>query len=422
MQLFAIGHNQETAPVELREKFSFGPAELVPALQELRAQQVAREAVIVSTCNRNEIYTVVPDIDAARDRLSDFFHDFHGVERGMIAHSLYALTQEQVVEHLFQVTAGIDSMVVGETQIFSQVKDAFQQAHNHQCTGPVLNRLFLRSFETGKRVRHQTRISQGSVSMSSCAVQLARKIFSDLSDKTTVLIGAGETSEQTARNLLSAGAGNFIIANRTVERAAELADRLGGAGIPLEQLMSALASADIVISSTASPEFLLTYADVKKLMQVRKNAPLFIIDLSVPRDIEPEIKKIGNVFLYDVDGLEAITADNRDRRSGEVETAMKIISEEVSHYMDWYRSLDVTPTIVELRNSFEEVQRRELEKLKGKVSSEEYARLESHSRSLVKKLLHLPTAEIKRSVSRGEGGYTNYVVRKLFHLDRNEDD
>jgi glutamyl-tRNA reductase len=270
-------------------------------------------------------------------------------------------------------------------------------------------------------VRHQTRISQGSVSMSSCAVQLARKIFSDLSDKTTVLIGAGETSEQTARNLLSAGAGNFIIANRTVERAAELADRLGGAGIPLEQLMGALASADIVISSTASPEFLLTYADVKKLMHVRKNAPLFIIDLSVPRDIEPEIKRIANVFLYDVDGLEAITAENRDRRSGEVETAMKIISEEVSSFMDWYRSLDVTPTIVSLRRSFEEVHRDELEKIKGKLPPEEYERLESYSRSIINKLLHRPSAEIKRSVSRGEGAYTSYVVRKLFRLDQEDD-
>lgn len=421
MELFAIGHNQQTAPVELREKFSFGPAELVPALQELRERGVARETVIVSTCNRNEIYTVVPDVESARSELSDFFHDFHGVERGMISHSLYALRQEQVVEHLFQVTAGIDSMVVGETQIFSQVKTAFEQAHSHQCTGPILNRLFLRSFETGKKVRHQTRISQGSVSMSSCAVQLARKIFRDLSDKTTVLIGAGETSEQTARNLLSAGAGNFIIANRTVERAAELADRLGGAGIPLEQLMGALASADIVISSTASPDFLLTYADVKKLMHVRKNAPLFIIDLSVPRDIEPEIRKIGNVFLYDVDGLESITNDNRERRSGEVDTAMKIISDEVSSYMDWYRSLDVTPTIVSLRRTFEDVGREELEKMRGKVDPEEFARLEAYSRNVINKLLHRPSSEIKRSVTRGEGGYTSYVVHKLFRLDHKDD-
>lgn len=421
MEIFAIGHNQETAPVELREKFSFGPTELIPALQTIRETEVAHESVIISTCNRNEIYTVVSDVEAAHRQLSDFFHDFHGVERGMIAHSLYALQQEQVVEHLFQVTSGIDSMVVGETQVFSQVKEAFRNAQSHKCTGPVLNRLFLRSFETSKRVRHQTRISHGSVSMSSCAVQLARKIFRDLSDKTTVLIGAGETSEQTARNLLNAGAGNFIIANRTVERAAELADRLGGSGIPLEQLMGALVSADIVISSTSSPEFLLTYAEVKKLMQVRKNAPLFIIDLSVPRDIEPEIRKIGNVFLYDVDGLETITAANRERRSGEIETATRIINEEVSHFMDWYRSLDVTPTIVSLRQSFEEIHRAELEKMKGKLPPEEYKHIEEYSRSIIKKLLHSPTAEIKRSVRRGEGGYTNYVVRKLFRLDKDDE-
>jgi glutamyl-tRNA reductase len=421
MQIFAIGHNQETAPVELREKFSFGPSELVPALEDLRGREVAREAVIVSTCNRNEIYSVVPDSEDARGLLTDFFHDFHGVERGIISHSLYALRQEQAVSHLFQVTSGVDSMVVGETQVLSQVKDAFNQAQRHRCTGPVLNRLFLSSFETGKRVRHQTSISQGSVSMSSCAVQLARKIFHNLSDKTTVLIGAGETSEQTARNLRGAGVRNMIIANRTVEHAAELADRLGGAGIPLEQLMGALEAADIVISSTSSSEFLITYAEVKKLMQARKNAPLFLIDLSVPRDVEPEIKKIANVFLYDVDGLSSIAEENRTRRSGEIDAAMKIISQEVSNYMDWYSSLDVTPTIVSLRESFEAINRQELAKLKHRVPPEEYKRLETYSRSIVNKLLHRPTAEIKRSVRRGEGGYTSYVVRKLFRLDEEDE-
>lgn len=422
MEIFALGHNQETAPVELREKFAFGPEELVPALRSVRERDLASEAVIVSTCNRNEIYTVVPDGEAARERLSDFFHDFHGVERGLVEHSLYALKQEQVVEHLFQVAAGVDSMVVGETQVFSQVKEAFHQAQLHQCTGPVLNRLFLRSFETGKRVRHQTHISQGHVSVSSCAVELARKIFQSFEDKTTVLIGAGETSEQTARSLLASGAGNFIIANRTVERAAELADRLGGAGIPLEQLDGALVSADIVISSTSSPDYLLTYADAKQLMRKRKNRPLFIIDLSVPRDIEPKIKKIGNIFLYDIDGLETITSANRERRASEVETAMKIIGEDVVDFMDWYRSLAVTPTIVSLRHSFEDIGRAELERMKGKVGPEEYHRLEEYTRSVLNKLLHNPTAEIRRSVRRGEESYTSYVVQKLFHLDKKEHD
>jgi glutamyl-tRNA reductase len=421
MEIFAIGHNQATAPVQLREKFAFGPDVLVPALHQLRQNDIAHESVIVSTCNRNEIYTVVPDAEAASNRLTNFFHDFHGVERGLIEHSLYALRQEQVVEHLFQVTAGVDSMVVGETQIFSQVKEAFLEAQRNHCTGPVLNRLFLRSFETGKRVRHQTRIAEGHVSVSSCAVELARKIFQDLSNKTTVLVGAGETSEQTARSLLSSGAGNFIIANRTVERAAELADRLGGSGIALEQLPTAIAAADIVISSTSSPGYLLTHAGVRKLMRARKNRPLFIIDLSVPRDVEPRIKKIGNVFLYDIDDLEGIAAENREHRSGEVDTAMRIIGEEVSAFMDWYRSLDVTPTIVSLRNSFDDVSRSELERMKQKLSPEEYQRLEEFTRSLVRKLLHRPTAEIKRSVRRGEGGYTSYVVRKLFRLDRNDE-
>jgi len=421
MEIFAIGHNQATAPVKVREQFAFGPDDLVPALRQLRQNDIAHETVIVSTCNRNEIYAVVPDAQDASNRLSDFFHDFHGVERGLIEHSLYALRQEQVVEHLFQVTAGVDSMVVGETQIFSQVKEAFLEAQRNQCTGPVLNRLFLRSFETGKRVRHQTRIAQGHVSVSSCAVELARKIFRDLSDKTTVLVGAGETSEQTARSLISAGASNFIIANRTVERAAELADRLGGSGVPLDQLQTALAGADIVVSSTSSPDFLLTYDDAKHLMKARQNRPLFIIDLSVPRDIEPRIKKIGNVFLYDIDDLEGIASENRERRSGEVETAMKIIGEEVSAFMDWYRSLDVTPTIVSLRDSFEGTSREELERMKQKLSPEEYQRLEEFTRGLVRKLLHSPTAEIKRSVRRGEGGYTSYVVRKLFRLDKDNE-
>ncbi|MDH3197543.1 MAG: glutamyl-tRNA reductase [Candidatus Krumholzibacteria bacterium] len=422
MMILAVGHNHETAPVSVRERFAFSGENLPAALEGVRGCRSVTESVILSTCNRNEIYTVVEDPEVARADIAEFLHDFHQVERELLRDSLYHYEQEGAVEHLFGVTAGIDSMVVGETQVFGQVKDAYDAAHTSAATGPVLNRLFAASFEVGKRVRHRTRISEGAISVSSCAVDLARKIFTNLGDRSTLLIGAGDTTERTAAALLGQGVRRFVVANRTVERAAALADRLGGAGVPLERLPEALRQADIVVSSTAAPGYLLGAEDIKSLMQERRNAPLFVIDLSVPRDIDPATRHIHNVFLYNIDDLSAIAEDNRARRKGEISQAGDIITAEVSKFMAWLSSLAVAPTVVTLRESFETVRAAEFDRLRHKLPPETQERVEAFSRQLINKLLHNPSTEIKRSTRRGEDRYLSYAIRRLFKLDEPGDD
>ncbi len=418
--ILALGHNHDTAPVEIRERFAFDPARMDEALDGLRRSPVVLESVILSTCNRNEIYTVVSDVEDGADAITSFFHEFHGVDRGLIDHSFYRFAHHRAVEHLFTVASGIDSMVLGETGITSQIKQAFDTARRRQATGPILNRLFHSAFEAEKKVRSHTHLGEGSVSVSSCAVDLARKIFTRLEDKTTVLVGAGETSEQTARILRDHGVHRFVVANRTVERAAALADRLGGSGIPLDRLREAVADADIVITSTASPVVLLDGDAVREAMRARRSRPLFFIDLSVPRDVSPDVRRIENVFLYDVDDLQSIADANRERRRDEVERAREIIQHEVESFMAWYRALDVTPTIVALRRAFDEVRAAEVERHARRFPPEARERLEAFSRTLVNKLLHHPTIELKQAVRRGDDAYVVEAVRRLFDL-RTED-
>jgi len=421
MQILTLGHNHDTAPVEIRERFAFGPDRINDALVSLLDCSSVRESVILSTCNRNEIYTVVTDTEAATKEISDFMHDFHQIDRGLVSHSLYTLQQDRAVDHLFSVASGIDSMMVGETQVLGQLKDAFRTASAVRAAGPILNRLFSSSFETSKKVRSGTHLSEGSVSISSCAIDLASKIFTDFTDKLTVLVGAGENSEQTARILREHGAAKFIVANRTVERAAALADRLGGSGVPLEKLRDVMVHADIVLTSTSSPDPILTDGDMRLLMQKRRNRPLFIIDLSVPRDVDPAVRQIHNVFLYDVDDLSSIAKENKARRSSEVVEARTIIDADVSTFMGWYRSLDVTPTIVSLRQRFEEVRKEELDKMQHKLTPEEFSHLDGLSRSIVNKLLHPPTAEIKAASASGDHSWLALAVRRLFRITEIED-
>ena len=422
MHIIALGHNHDTAPVEIRERFAFGPDKIGDALERVLEYPEIRESVILSTCNRNEIYSVVSDADQATNRITEFLHDFHGVERGLVDHSLYSFKHDKAVEHLFSVASGVDSMVVGETQVAAQLKEAYAHARRASSSGPVLNRLFASSFEAGKKVRHRTRVSEGSVSVSSCAVELAKKIFTNLEDKLTVLIGAGENSEQTARILKDHGAKRFIVANRTVERAASLADRLGGSGVPLEKLREVLVHADIVLTSTASPDPLLSDGDVRLLMQKRRNKPLFMIDLSVPRDIDPAVRGIGNVFLYDVDDLSGIADENRERRSTEVVRAREIIDSEVNSFMAWYRSLGVTPTIVSLRNHFESVRVQEIERIGGKLSPDEKKHVDAATRAVLNKLLHPPTSEMKRASQEGDGVWLTMAVQRLFRITEGDDE
>jgi glutamyl-tRNA reductase len=416
MNIIALGHNHSTASVEIREKVTFTPERIRSALPALKELNLFQESVILSTCNRNEIYSVVPDFESARRALIEFMYSFHRLQPGTLEGTLYTFCDEEAVEHLFAVASGVDSLIVGETQVFSQVKSAYKLAREMESTGVVLNRLFHRCFETGKKVRHLTGISHGAVSVSYAAAELAKKIFHDLEDKTVLLIGAGETGELAAKHLLRQGASSFIVANRTFEKARVLAAELGGTPAGLDALGEIAEQADVIISATSGADLLLDFDDVDGLMRKRKNSPLFIIDLAVPRDVDPEARNIYNVFLYDMDDLSAIARENKLKREKEIARASKIIAQSTEVFMNWYRSLDATPTIVSLREHFEEVRAKELEKYMKKASPEARPVLEEATRSIINKLLHDPYVQMKKAAENGDGYAFSRAVRRLFRL------
>lgn len=421
MNIIAIGHNHSTASLEAREMLAFDSNGVQDALRSLSAIESVLESVILSTCNRNEIYCVVSDPDIAGERLAKFLFDFHNVPSDDLRPALYTHLDDGAVKHLFSVASGVDSLIVGETQILSQLKDAYSFARGANATGPVLNKLFHRCFETGKKVRQQTGISQGAVSVSFAAAELAKKIFTSLEHKTILLIGAGETSELTAMNLANNGVSNFIVANRTYEKAVQLATSLNGTAIELQQIVTHAAEADIIISSTASQEHLLSKEDIAALMHKRKNSPLFIIDLAVPRDIDPESGELYNVFLYDIDDLTAIAEQNKKHRRKEMVKAYEIIDSATAGFMEWYRSLDVTPTLISLREHFETIRRLEVNSHTRNLSPSEKAIVDRTTRSLMNKLLHNPSVEMKRAAGNGSGHLLTQSIKKLFKLQENDE-
>jgi glutamyl-tRNA reductase len=325
--IVVLGLSHHTAPVALRERFAFADARVPAALQTLRETGLADEAVILSTCNRVELYLATnQDPRLALTELRHFLttcHDYHDP----LTDELYALAQPESIEHLFRVACGLDSMVLGETEILGQLKKAYDFALKHGHTGPVLNKAFQKAFNVAKHVRTETNIQRGSISVGSVAVELAEKIFSALSDRRVMVIGAGETSEKTARALLSRGAQSIIVSNRSYERAAALANELGGTAIHFEEWSTAFGDVDIVISSTAAPHYVLDRAKLEPLMRLRRNRPLLLIDIAVPRDIDPQVNFLENVYLYNIDDLQAIADDSLKQRKEEIARCEAIIRE-----------------------------------------------------------------------------------------------
>lgn len=328
--IVVLGLSHHTAPVALRERFAFGEARVPTALQTMRETGLAHEAVVLSTCNRVELYAATTqDPRVALAELRQFLvtcHDYHDP----LTDELYALTEPQSIEHLFRVACGLDSMVLGETEILGQLKKAYEFALQHGHTGPVLNRAFQRAFNVAKHVRTETNIQRGSISVGSVAVELAEKIFSTLTDRHVMVIGAGETSEKTARALLSRGARSIIVSNRSYERAATLAAELGGSAIHFEEWSKAFADVDIVISSTAAPHYILDREKLEPLMRQRRNRPLLLIDIAVPRDIDPQVNFLDNVYLYNIDDLQAIADDYLKQRKEEIVRCEAIIREKAA--------------------------------------------------------------------------------------------
>jgi glutamyl-tRNA reductase len=424
MQLLLVGISHRTAPVELRERVDFSARGVAEALRALATRGCTREAVIVSTCNRSEIYSACDDTQATRADLERFIGEFNEVSAGDVTPHVYALGDLEAARHLFRVAAGLDSLVVGEPQILGQVKDAHATAAEAQTVGPVLNRVFHSSFAVGKRVRTETGLGAGAVSVSYAAVALARKIFGELTGMSVAVIGAGEMGKLTAIHMKAQGVQHVTIVSRTMAHAARTADAIGGASAaPWEDIESVVAASDIVITATGAATPILTKARVESVMRPRRNRPLFIIDIAMPRDVEAAAGEIEQVFLYNIDDLQATVRENLARRASEVSRAEAIVTDEVQKFAAWLRSRGAIPTVVALRQRFEAIRRAELDRLDFKLSTlppEARTRVDEITHLIVEKLLLTPTEQLK-SLSDTEtvGAYAEALTR-LFALGDDE--
>ena len=398
MHLFLLGASHNSAPVDLRERIDFTRRGIPEALAGLAELPGTLEVAVLSTCNRAEIYTMCESPLRTRAHLASFMSSFHDVPESELTPHLYGRTDDDAARHLFRVVSGLDSLVVGEPQVFGQVKDAYAIASERGYTGAALNRLFHCSFGVGKRVRTQTGLGEGAVSVSYAAISLARKIFGDLAKLRALVVGAGEMAELTATHLRSHSVGHIGIANRTPAHAASLAAKVDGRPVPWEGITDELATTDIVVTATGSSKWMVTRAHVAEAMRPRRDRPLFIIDIALPRDVEPSASEIEQVFLYNIDDLQAIVRENLSRRQSRVDRAELMVSEDVDGFMRWLRSRGAIPTVVALRRRFEQTREAELVRLAPKLASmsaADRARVDEVTRLLVEKLLSTPTERLK---------------------------
>jgi glutamyl-tRNA reductase len=415
MTLLALGLNHTTAPVAIRERVTFGPDIVVAALRSLCDLPGVSEAVILSTCNRTELYCHAEEEQV--DAIREWIGDFHGLMINDISSYLYQHRDDDAVNHLLAVSSGLDSLVLGEPQILGQVKAAFQTACDAGHTGKILRRLFQHAFSTAKQVRTDTAIGDSPVSVAFAAVSLARQIFSDISEQTALLIGAGETIELAARHLHQHGVGRVIVANRTVARARDLAEQIDGFAIGLTELPAHLAEADIVIASTASPLPVLGKGMVERALKARRHRPIFMVDIAVPRDIEPEVAELRDVYLYTVDDLEEVIQENLKSRQEAAEQARDIIEFQVGEFREWLGSLDAVDLIADYRANAEAARDEVLGKAQrmleaGKPPQEVITFL---ANTLTNKLLHTPSAQLRNAGSAGQRELLE-AANKLFQL------
>ncbi|MFA5802719.1 MAG: glutamyl-tRNA reductase [Thermoleophilia bacterium] len=421
MHLAVLGINHKTAPVELREKVALNDEKCGSLTGRMLDDSFISEVVPVSTCNRTEIYVVASRPDIGRREILGFLAEVAGVERRDLEDCAYFHEAENAVGHLYKVASSLDSLVVGEAQILGQIKEAYHSAHGRESTSVLLNRLFRHSLEVGKRVRTDTKIGENPVSVASVAVDMVKKVFEDLEGRTVLMLGAGKMGELTATHLVSHGINSFVVSNRTFSKAEEMAEKFNGSAVAFDELTDYLPMADIVISSTGAPHYVLRKGEVERAMRRRHNRPIFFIDIAVPRDIDPGVNDVYNAFLYDIDDLNEVADANAAGRDKEARKAEKIIAEEVDDYMRWLSSLDVVPTITALREKAEEIKEGELSRILTKfdteLSEKDINRIESMASGIVNKMLHGPTVELKRAASE-RGGYL-YVesIRRLFKLN-----
>ena len=418
MKLVAVGVSHRTAPVELREAVDFSRAGLDTALLALAERRVAREAVVVSTCNRAEIYAAAEG-DAAAEVFARFIAEYHALPWDAVAPHIFTLRGADAARHLFRVAAGLDSLVVGEPQILGQVKAAFATATGVTHTGAVPNRLFTTAFTVGKRVRSETGLGEGAVSVSYAAIALARKIFRDLKGLSVLILGAGEMAELTGVHLQAQHVKQITIASRTLATAEALAAQLGGRAVPWTSLSSALTAADIVVTATGATEPVLTKARIEEAMRPRRGRPLFIIDIAVPRDVEGGAGALDQVFLYNIDDLQSIVQENMARRTAELDRAEAIVTEELDRFTSWLQSREIVPTVVALRQRFETIRQSELQRLEPKMAGlppDARARVDEITRLIIEKLLLTPTEQLKSINDEATAVAVADAVNRLFSL------
>jgi glutamyl-tRNA reductase len=420
-----IGLNHRTAPIEVRERITIPDTRLSEALRALGGRPEFSEAAILSTCNRTEIYTVVPHPGHER-AVHHFIEDYHGVKAAEYASHVYVHHDAEAVRHLFRVASGLDSLVLGEGQILKQVRDAFAAASDAGTAGKLLNGLFRAAIAAGRRARTETEIGKGGFSVGHAAVDLARSIFGSLDGASILILGAGKMSELTARHLVANGVRFVMVANRTYERAAALAEKLGGSAIRYDDFPEAMSRADIVISSTASPHPIVTRKLLQPVMRRRRGRSLLLIDIAVPRDIEPEVDLLDNVFLKNVDDLEEVVSDMARERAGEVAKVDALLDEEIDKFVAWWRSLSVAPVVTRMREKHEEIRLAELARLRNQLPDlpdRAWQNIEAAMRSLMNRMQRDPIERLKDAATRdlrdsAAGGPDLFdAARALFALD-----
>ncbi|HEV7992572.1 MAG TPA: glutamyl-tRNA reductase [Gemmatimonadaceae bacterium] len=417
MALIVVGVSHHSAPVEIRERLAYRPSEILPTLERILAECGAREAVLLSTCNRTELYLVEGESDGANPVWAQF-----GERLGAQASGFgYVRRDRDAVAHLFRVVSGMDSMVVGEAQIHGQVRDAWEASRS--SSGAVLNRLFQSALLVGGRVRSETTLGHGALSVSSAAVQLAKKIFGTLVGRRAMVLGAGEMAELALASLQQEGVRAAIVANRTFERAQALASLYGATAVKYDEAWSALADVDLLLCSTASPHAVVSAERVRDTLHRRGDRPLCILDIALPRDVDPAVAEIDNVFLYDLDDLHAVVNANLERRHRELPAAEQVVGDEVEKYWQWVAGLAAVPVVTQFRDEMNRLRERELAaalRRLGDLTPAQRAAVEHFSQSLMNKFLHEPTVRLRAAAANGRGLGVVDAARYLFALDERD--
>ncbi len=415
MPLVVVGVNHRTAPVEVRERVVFDPARMPEALRELTSLPDVRESIIVSTCNRTELYCVT---ERGEPELGEWLQRYHQLGSS-IHHCLYRHDDMRAVTHAFSVASGLDSMVLGEPQILGQLKDAYRTAQETGTTGPMLNRLFQAAFSVAKRVRTETQIGANAVSVASAAVSMAKTVFSSFDTRTALMVGAGETIALAARHLHADGLRRMIVANRSVDRARELAAEFQGFAISLDEIPSHLREADIVVASTASPNPIITRAMTASALRARKRRPIFMVDIAVPRDIEPEVAELEDVYLFTIDDLQSVVKENMEGRRQAAREADQMIAAEADRFEMKLRTRDAAPTIRRLRHQAELAREHTLDQARHMLAAGRSADevLDFLSATLTNRLIHAPSQRLREAAESGDDAIIE-AITDIYHLDR----